>query len=117
MDDIDRRLIALLRTDARASVASLAKALRVSRGTVQNRMARLQSDGTVVGFTLRLKPDDAGMHKRLGDLLAARGRCRDAEACYRAALRLTPTDAACLVNLAAILRQLDRFEEAAQLGA
>ena len=57
MNDTDRRLIALLRTDARASVASLAKALGVARGTVQNRMARLAADGTIVGYTVRLKPD------------------------------------------------------------
>ena len=57
MDDIDRQLIGLLRNDARASVASLAKALRVARGTVQNRMARLAASGTIVGYTVRLKPD------------------------------------------------------------
>jgi DNA-binding Lrp family transcriptional regulator len=56
MDDTDRRLIALLRDDARASVASLAKVLGVARGTVQNRMARLAADGTIVGYTVRLKP-------------------------------------------------------------
>jgi len=59
MDDIDRQLIGLLRNDARASVASLAKALGVSRGTVQNRMARLAAQGTIVGYTVRLKPDVA----------------------------------------------------------
>ena len=57
MDDTDRRLIALLRNDARASVASLAKKLAVARGTVQNRMARLESSGIIVGYTVRLKPD------------------------------------------------------------
>ncbi len=57
MDDTDRQLIGLLRNNARASVASLAKALKVSRGTVQNRMARLVAEGTVVGYTVRLKPD------------------------------------------------------------
>jgi DNA-binding Lrp family transcriptional regulator len=57
MDDLDRRLIGLLRGNARAPVASLAKALRVARGTVQNRMARLERDGTIVGYTVRLKPD------------------------------------------------------------
>ncbi len=57
MDDIDRQLIGLLRNDARASVASLAKLLGVARGTVQNRMARLAASGTIVGYTVRLKPD------------------------------------------------------------
>ena len=57
VDDLDRQLIALLRNDARASVAALAKALGVARGTVQNRMARLAANGTIVGYTVRLKPD------------------------------------------------------------
>jgi DNA-binding Lrp family transcriptional regulator len=57
MDDTDRQLIGLLRSNARASVASLAKGLGVSRGTVQNRMARLSAAGTIVGYTVRLKPD------------------------------------------------------------
>lgn len=55
MDDTDRQLIALLRDNARMSVASLAKALRVARGTVQNRMAKLEADGTIVGYTVRLR--------------------------------------------------------------
>jgi DNA-binding Lrp family transcriptional regulator len=57
MDDLDQRLIALLRHDARATVASLAEALGVARGTVQNRMARLEAEGTIVGYTVRLRPD------------------------------------------------------------
>jgi len=57
MDHLDQRLIALLRHDARATVASLAEALGVARGTVQNRMARLEADGTIVGYTVRLRPD------------------------------------------------------------
>jgi DNA-binding Lrp family transcriptional regulator len=56
MDNVDRRLLALLRENARASVASLAKELGVARGTVQNRMSRLERDGTVVGYSVRLRP-------------------------------------------------------------
>ncbi|MEO8022756.1 Lrp/AsnC family transcriptional regulator [Polaromonas sp.] len=56
MDDTDRQLISLLRDNARASVASLAKVLRVSRGTVQNRLSKLEADGTIVGYTARLRP-------------------------------------------------------------
>ncbi|MGC1175712.1 Lrp/AsnC family transcriptional regulator [Polaromonas sp.] len=56
MDDTDRQLISLLRDNARASVASLAKVLRVSRGTVQNRLDKLEADGTIVGYTARLRP-------------------------------------------------------------
>ncbi len=73
MDDLDHRLIALLRDDARASVASLAKKLGVARGTVQNRMARLQADGTIVGYTVRLKPDIQEQHIRAIMTIAVEG--------------------------------------------
>jgi DNA-binding Lrp family transcriptional regulator len=57
MDDVDRQLIAILRDDARIQVATLAKRLGVSRGTVQNRIARLTKQGAILGFTLRLPPE------------------------------------------------------------
>ena len=56
MDSTDRELLSLLREDARVSVATLAKLLKVARGTVQNRMARMETDGTIVGYTVKLKP-------------------------------------------------------------
>ena len=56
-DDLDRRLIALLRQDGRAPVASLAAALGVARGTVQARLDRLIETGTVLGFTVRVHQD------------------------------------------------------------
>jgi DNA-binding Lrp family transcriptional regulator len=37
------------------SVAAMAKVLGVARGTVQNRLARLEADGVIVGYTVRLK--------------------------------------------------------------
>jgi DNA-binding Lrp family transcriptional regulator len=57
MDDTDQRLIALLRQDARTSVATLAAKLKVSRGTVTNRITRLEDAGVIVGYTVRLRPD------------------------------------------------------------
>jgi DNA-binding Lrp family transcriptional regulator len=56
MDSTDHKLLSLLRANARLSVASLAKTLRVARGTVQNRLAKLEADGTIVGYTVKLKP-------------------------------------------------------------
>lgn len=56
MDDLDRQLVARLRANARATVASLAKELKVARGTVQNRIVKLEKDGTIAGYTVRLKP-------------------------------------------------------------
>lgn len=57
MDDTDRQLISMLRDDARMSVVAIAKKLRVARATVQNRIARLHADGTIVGYSVRLRPD------------------------------------------------------------
>ncbi len=57
MDDIDRQLIGLLRDDARMSVVELARRLRVARATVQSRMARLEREGVIVGYTVRLRPE------------------------------------------------------------
>jgi DNA-binding Lrp family transcriptional regulator len=57
MDEIDRKLVALLRTNARTPVAVLSKALKVSRGTVQNRIDRMMAAGAILGFTLRVRPD------------------------------------------------------------
>jgi DNA-binding Lrp family transcriptional regulator len=57
MDDLDHRLIGLLRENARVSVATLAKRLRVARGTVQNRLAKMERDGTIAGYTVRLRPE------------------------------------------------------------
>ena len=56
-DDLDRRLISLLRGDGRAPLSQLAEALGVSRGTVQNRLDRLLESGAVLGFTVRVRED------------------------------------------------------------
>lgn len=57
MDELDRRLLALLRQDAREPAATLAKKLKVSRGTVQNRVARMLARGDIQGFTVRIRPE------------------------------------------------------------
>jgi DNA-binding Lrp family transcriptional regulator len=56
MDDLDRQLISLLRTNARTTVAALAKSLQVARGTVQNRISKLERSGTIAGYGVRLRP-------------------------------------------------------------
>jgi DNA-binding Lrp family transcriptional regulator len=57
MDDIDRALISLLRRDARTTVVTLATKLGVSRGTVTNRIRKLEEDQVIVGYAVRLRPD------------------------------------------------------------
>lgn len=51
----DRKLISLLRGDARLPVTSLAQHLNVSRATVQNRINRLIESGVIQGFSVRIK--------------------------------------------------------------
>jgi DNA-binding Lrp family transcriptional regulator len=57
MDATDQQLISLLRKDARTAVATLAHRLGVSRGTVTNRITKLEDAGVIVGYTVRLRPD------------------------------------------------------------
>ncbi|WP_114970940.1 Lrp/AsnC family transcriptional regulator [Rhodoferax ferrireducens] len=57
MDATDQQLLSLLRKDARTSVATLALKLGVSRGTVSNRVTKLEDAGVIVGYTVRLRPD------------------------------------------------------------
>jgi DNA-binding Lrp family transcriptional regulator len=57
MDETDRQLISLLRQDARLSIADLAHKLSVSRGTVTNRITKLEDAGVIVGYTVRVRPD------------------------------------------------------------
>jgi len=56
-DELDRRIIAHLREDGRASLSKLADALGVARGTVQSRLDRLLDTGTLLGFTVRVRED------------------------------------------------------------
>ena len=78
MDDIDRQLIALLRENSRIPLATLAKKLRVARGTVQNRLAKLEADGTVMGYTVRLRPQVEEQRIRALMTVAVEGNKADA---------------------------------------
>lgn len=57
IDAQDRRLIALLREDARQPITSLAQVLGLSRASVYARMDRLERDGVIAGYTVRLGSD------------------------------------------------------------
>ncbi|MCX2888289.1 MULTISPECIES: Lrp/AsnC family transcriptional regulator [Pseudomonas] len=57
MDNIDQELIALLRSNARTPVMTLAKKLKVARATVQNRLNKLEESGVILGYTVRLQTD------------------------------------------------------------
>lgn len=60
-DDLDRKLIAALREDARMPITRLAAVLGVSRATAQMRLDRLLDSGAVLGFTIRSRSDDGAL--------------------------------------------------------
>jgi DNA-binding Lrp family transcriptional regulator len=68
LDATDRQLIALLQANARTSTADLARRLHVARTTVVARLARLERDGVIVGYTARLAGDalDRGVQAYVG---------------------------------------------------
>lgn len=51
LDNIDRQLLGVLRSNARESVSAIAKRLKVSRATVQNRISKLEQSGIITGYT------------------------------------------------------------------
>ncbi len=53
----EHKLLALLRQNARASVADLARQLGLARATVQERLRRLEEGGVIEGYTVRLDPN------------------------------------------------------------
>ena len=54
MDDLDRKLIEHLGKNARISLATLARRVGVARSTIQARIDRLETQGIIAGYTLRL---------------------------------------------------------------
>jgi DNA-binding Lrp family transcriptional regulator len=50
----DEQLLSLLRENARASTALIARRLDLSRTTVQSRIDRLEREGVISGYTVRL---------------------------------------------------------------
>ena len=57
MDELDSRLIAALKRNARASLSELAGILGVTRSTVRVRLERLVQGGEIAGFTVLTRSD------------------------------------------------------------
>ncbi len=74
LDELDRRLVALLRTDGRAPITTLARQLGVTRATMNSRLDRLLASGRVLGFTIRMRDDQADDEVRALSLIEVEGR-------------------------------------------
>ncbi|WP_165470801.1 DUF977 family protein, partial [Klebsiella pneumoniae] len=55
MGDIDRRIITLLRDNARIPVSEIATRIGVSRATVQKHLDQMEANGTISGYTVRIR--------------------------------------------------------------
>ncbi|MDA5095589.1 Lrp/AsnC family transcriptional regulator [Aliiroseovarius sp. KMU-50] len=53
-DDLDRRILALLRSDARLPTAKIAAQLGVARTTVHARITKMEREGTIAGYSVVL---------------------------------------------------------------
>ena len=61
IDELDVRLIRLLRTSPNLPVVEMARRLDVARGTVQARLDRLTNTGVITGFGPDVDPARAGL--------------------------------------------------------
>lgn len=77
MDDLDRRLLSMLRADARKPVSSLADALGVSRATVRARVDRLVDTGVIQGFTIVIKAGSQPNPIRAITMIEVEGQAAD----------------------------------------
>ncbi|SEQ65014.1 transcriptional regulator, AsnC family [Faunimonas pinastri] len=77
MDDLDRRLVTILRHDARRSISDIAAELGISRATARSRIERLEARGDIIGYTVILRSDVDSMPVRGLTLIEVEGRAAD----------------------------------------
>ena len=77
MDEIDQRLVTILRHDARRGISELASELKLSRATVRSRIEKLEGRGDIVGYTVVLRSDAVSMPVRGITLIEVEGRMAD----------------------------------------
>src|SRR3954453_15505361 len=62
MDDIDRRIVALLRENARRSFKDIGNDVHLTAPAVKRRVDRLERDGVILGYTTIVNPPAFGWH-------------------------------------------------------
>jgi len=62
MDEMNRRIIKLLRTDGKMSFREVAHRLKRSPSTVRDRIGRMESEGIILGYVALVNAEQMGMH-------------------------------------------------------
>jgi len=62
LDEVDERILELLRRDGRASMTAVAEHVHISRANAYTRVNRLVDTGVIAGFSARIDPVKAGLH-------------------------------------------------------
>ena len=62
MDDVDRRIVALLRENARRSYQDIGRVVHLTAPAVKRRVDRLERDGVILGYTAIIDPPVFGWH-------------------------------------------------------
>jgi DNA-binding Lrp family transcriptional regulator len=62
MDGVDRKIVALLRENARRSYQSIGEQVSLSAPAVKRRVDRLEGEGVIVGYTTVIDPHAFGWH-------------------------------------------------------
>src|ERR1700741_4074091 len=79
IDDLDRRIVAALVEDARATYAEVGAQVGLSAPAVQRRVDRLRSTGAITGFAAQVDPSAMGWTTEAYVELFCRGRTSPAE--------------------------------------
>ncbi len=60
LDEIDKKIIKVLQDDARTSLRKISELVKVSLGTVSNRVKKMEKNGVIKGYSVILDPDQIG---------------------------------------------------------
>lgn len=87
LDEMDRRILALLRENARAPAVELARRAGISRTTLQARIERMERARVIAGYTIRSGGEDERQAIRAHVMITAAPKLSSA---LEAALRRIP---------------------------
>lgn len=121
MDRIDRQIIAALQRDGRLKLSLLSERIGLSPTPLARRIARLERDGIITGYSARVDQDSLGLPLNIFIFVELEKQTREAITEFETALRrfdevmecylLTGTRDVLLRVVAADLAAFDRFLE------